>query len=686
MHTLRGGHMRSKRAFVSLCCLLLALLLAGEVSAEVDTAWVRYYDGPANDNDRSQAVDIDTDGNIYITGYSIGVGADWDIVTIKYTPDGDTSWVRRYDGPAHDTDDGTDVAVHTDGSVYVTASSKGVSSDQDFVVLKYGEDGATGWVWRYNGPANISDGAHYVQLDADGNVYTTGVVYVAGTNLDYFTAKLDSAGDTIWTRTYKTESIERNDYPKGLEIDGLGNVYVTGGSPGANTNYDYATIKYNSDGNPQWARRYYGPGNGNDHAYDLELDDAGNVYVTGYSGFDPESINNDLATLKYGPNGDTLWIHRYDGDGDSMDVGYDLELDAFGNVYVGGRTWNGTDFDYIVLKINTEGDTSWVRQYDGSGHGYDHIYALELDPAGNIYVTGYSTGDGTDTDFVTLGYDPAGNLIHELRFNGPGNGPDGGRDMHCDTDGNIYVTGPAWTGTKRDYCLIKYRSPSTSTFTEVSATYGVDDGSETNGAAWLDFDNDNDLDLYVANQTANRLYRNDGSGFTDVAATLGVDGNAQTIGLAVGDYDNDGDEDIYLGNRNAPDLLLRNDLPNVVGFTDVTDSLELPDNEPSGPAAWIDYDLDGDLDLYTENDSPNSRLFRNDDTVFVDVAASAGLTTSDGEGISWADFDNDGDMDLYCANYNAPKQLWCNDGGIFTDVAAVWGCDAGGGGRGCPWG
>jgi hypothetical protein len=224
------------------------------------------------------------------------------------------------------------------------------------------------------------------------------------------------------------------------------------------------------------------------------------------------------------------------------------------------------------------------------------------------------------------------------------------------------------------------------TFVDVAESLGVDDSEVAEGAAWIDFDNDGDLDLYVANNGPNRLYQNDGGDFTDVAPALGIDGDDWTKGLAWGDYDNDGDADLFICNADAPDVLFRNDLPDTPTFTDVTSSLSLSDTEPAGPAYWVDFDNDDDLDLYVASSPGNSRLHRNDETAFTDVAPGMGLTGSEGEGISWADYDHDGDMDLFCANYDQPKQLWRNDCSLFVDVAQAVGVDDGGWGRGCPWG
>ena len=194
--------------------------------------------------------------------------------------------------------------------------------------------------------------------------------------------------------------------------------------------------------------------------------------------------------------------------------------------------------------------------------------------------------------------------------------------------------------------------------------------------AWADFDGDGDPDRFVGfNGAASRLYRNDrAAGFVDVAADAGIVVERAVRTSAWGDYDADGDPDLLLGYAgDAPvTALFRNDGP--AGFRSVAAEvgLELAEGA-TRQASWMDYDRDGDLDLFLAlRDRPN-RLFRNDGSAgFADVTDATGIGDPRRTvGAVWLDMDRDGDLDLIAANMDGDANgVWRNEGGTFIDVAA----------------
>ena len=200
-------------------------------------------------------------------------------------------------------------------------------------------------------------------------------------------------------------------------------------------------------------------------------------------------------------------------------------------------------------------------------------------------------------------------------------------------------------------------------FVDVAGEVGIDDDRRTVGAVWFDMDTDGDLDLFVANQNGDEdaFYRNDGAHFTDVAPALGMNqpGRSEeggSVGAALADYDNDGDLDLFVASY-GPDVLWQNQGGG--SFVDVAPGTPLAADHHSVSAAWGDYDLDGWLDLYVTvfvSGSPEEpdELFRNVGGVFTDVTTEAMHERGGSHGVTWADFDQDGDLDLALAN-NDPE-------------------------------
>lgn len=197
--------------------------------------------------------------------------------------------------------------------------------------------------------------------------------------------------------------------------------------------------------------------------------------------------------------------------------------------------------------------------------------------------------------------------------------------------------------------------------------------------AWADYDNDGDLDLAVSLGSGEvRLYRNDAGVLVSVGAEVGMPqaGAYELRGLSWADFDADGFVDL-LGGASAPEnatVVLRNE--GGVRFTDVAADIGLTiPGRSSRQTNWVDYDNDGDLDVYAADRRGDNRLFRNDAGRFTPVLAGEGPTDARPTvGACWLDMDNDGDLDLFLANQaGAADAMWRNDGARFLDVAQALG-------------
>jgi len=208
---------------------------------------------------------------------------------------------------------------------------------------------------------------------------------------------------------------------------------------------------------------------------------------------------------------------------------------------------------------------------------------------------------------------------------------------------------------------------------------GIDYPGFAMGSVFGDYDNDGNIDLYLATGgryeiQENRLFQGHGDGtFTDVTVKAGVGLKAFTYSASFVDYDNDGLLDIYCANYGvgAKNVLYRNSGNG--SFTDVTDAAGVGDPSWSWMGVWADVNGDNLQDLYVVNGrypvgEPNRLYVNQGNGSFKESAREAGVSDSNwGLGGAFADVDNDGDLDLFVSNYVGPNNLYLNDGkGQFT--------------------
>lgn len=252
-----------------------------------------------------------------------------------------------------------------------------------------------------------------------------------------------------WAKRYNSTGTA-NDYAKAITYDAAGNVYVTGSA-----NNNYMTIKYSPQGDTLWKALYNGPANDDDTPSAIFVDAAGNVYITG-SSFG-NSSETDYATIKYDANGTQLWVQRYNGTNNDNDAAIGIVVDSQGNVYAGGwSSGSNGSTDYVIVKYSAAGLQLWSKSYNSPDNGNEFMNAMVMDAAGNIYATGRSRGAVND-DYATVKYSPSGTLLWSARYEG--SGVDEAIGLTVDQQGNVIVTGYATTAaTGKDYTTIKYNN------------------------------------------------------------------------------------------------------------------------------------------------------------------------------------------------------------------------------------
>jgi len=429
---------------ITLSLVLIALSLSFPSIAQVSESWVSLYNYEGTTTEEPTDMVVDSEGNIYITGFTTSVV--YDFITLKYSASGELMWSQYYDGPMHSSDQAKAIAVDNSGNVYVIGDSQ-TQTYGDIAIIKYNPDGEQVWLQYYDN--NNIDGGYDIGIGENGMIYAVGY-----SNTDMITLQYNPEGELQWATTYSGAE-EGLDIGKKLVLDSSSNVYITGftkGVGGVGTNRDITTIKYNSEGVQQWVAIYDGPGNASDEGYEIALDELDNVYVLGYS--NAENSHIQFVTIKYNENGEEVWVNRYYNPETLNGSPYALAVFNSENIYVTGSAALGV----TILKINNLGETVWTQHYN-TGQADQTGTDIITDEGGNIYVTGWVRNESGmwNRDYGTMKYNPDGDLLWDIWYQGLGEERDDALNICIDNDNDVIVTGKTNAGTTSyDIGTIKY--------------------------------------------------------------------------------------------------------------------------------------------------------------------------------------------------------------------------------------
>lgn len=404
------------------------------------------------------------------------------------------AWTSFYSHPSNLADYNPMFGRDAQGNIYLggTSNASSGTGDTDIVLSKIDANGNLVWSRTFNGPGEYKDALRDMAVDGAGNVYLTGYTYKDGSventrSYDFVTLKYDTNGNRLWTRFYG-KADHYDDFPTSLKIDAAGNVYIGGFSWDVNVFADYATLKYDTDGNLLWAKRYvtiHG-----EATNEIEVDSAGNVYITGYRNRNSGGGTEEIVTIKYNSAGVEQWRNHFNPAASENDRGYEIEFDSAGNVYVLGITYTSMfEPQATIQKINpATGANIWTKIY-GVPNSTDGTVpaAMKLDQNGNIIITGMVnlSGEFYEVDSFTAKFDNDGNFLWLKTYDGRADEDyDGDSKLALDTDGNIYMGVTSEGFFNPDIQLIKYFPDGTVDWTHrfgnpfFEYDYLLDDGSD----------------------------------------------------------------------------------------------------------------------------------------------------------------------------------------------------------------
>lgn len=373
----------------------------------------------------NSGIAIDSEGSIAFVGSTVGFSEGQALSALfEYSPMGKLTCFRTFGGNRQSPLDtfGYGVAFDTSNNIYVTGSTQTFGGqDYDVFLQKYDSSCNLVSTLQWGGAGN--DIPRGITVDIFDNAYIVGysTSFTDG-HTQVFLLKYQSAdNEFVWSKFWGGAL---NDYGTGVDVDGIGNVYITGYtnsfglSPGVPSVF---LLKYDTLGNLLF-QRIWGGTHG-DFGSGIATDSAGNIYVTGYThSFGVTAGVSSVFLLKYDPAGNLLFQKFWGGS--QNDFGYGITTDGANNVYVTGYTYSYSVTPGVpsafVLKYDTSG--SLLMRNTWGGKKSDYGYAITTDPGGNIYVAGYSYSFGTPNskgvNMFLLKYDPVGNLLFQKLYGG----------------------------------------------------------------------------------------------------------------------------------------------------------------------------------------------------------------------------------------------------------------------------
>ncbi|MBD1908571.1 SBBP repeat-containing protein [Funiculus sociatus GB2-A5] len=431
--------------------------LGGANAGERDALLVK-YDSDGNQTfikqfgssraDTVYGMATDSQGNVYLTGITAGnlaepkQGTSTDAWVAKYDRSGKRLWIDQFGTDI--INQSFDVDVDDDGNVYVAgitvkSGEPGgtLPATDDYWVTKYDTNGKRQWFKEFDStsanPSDLDfDEAYGVAVTGDGNVYASGWTLgnLAGKNAglyDAWVGKYDTNGNQEWVKQFGTSTYE---FSWDVDTDTQGNAYAVGWTlgdlGGKNAGlYDAWLVKYDSDGNQKWLKQF--GTSGDDEAFGVETDLAGNIYVVGYTDKSLKGTNAgsfDAWVVKYDTNGNRKWTQQFGTPNLDQALGVSID-DITGSLYVTGATESSFgdspagSVDSWVAKLDANSGS--LQSFTGTANnkpsgknvtgtnGDDRIISAK----GRDIITGL---DGSDI-FVYNSYKDGGDTITDFSAN-----------------------------------------------------------------------------------------------------------------------------------------------------------------------------------------------------------------------------------------------------------------------------
>ncbi len=379
------------------------------------TYWAKTYNTSNNDR-KIRSSEPTSDGGLIVGGYTYTASRNWDFLVLKLSSNGTIEWEQTYGGPYADVV--YSIIQSSDGNYVVAGYTCSYGNSYQFWVLKLSQDSEGGVIWNYTYGGNGWDVACSIQetfADPSTQLNSTGYIITGYTTSpsfggnDLWIIKLFPNGTVDWQKRYGSTNHEC-----GLSIiqtsDGG---YIACGrtkSFGA-SNYDVWVLKLDEDGIIEWEKRY--GGSNYDYATSIQETDDGYIIAASTQSFG--GGNWDFWVLKLNTNGALSWSKTYGGS--NADIAETIRETSDGGYIVTGRTnsYGKGGYDAWTLKLESDGDITWQKTYGGSGT--EITYSIFETSDRDYIMVGRASTFGSDDDLWVVKVGANGGITFDAGSN-----------------------------------------------------------------------------------------------------------------------------------------------------------------------------------------------------------------------------------------------------------------------------
>lgn len=318
--------------------------------------WKTIYNHPEQ-NERIGGFTLDNSGNVYMCGTTNFINGD--MLTIKFDSSGNLIWQKIFTGRIEGHEGGNDVKINNN-FIYILGGSvtdtSGGQINRDITIVQYDTSGSLLDTIFYDGGV-LRESGSILLFDKKNNFIVSGTQdYGIPYAHDIFLTELDSTGIKHWFTIYRNNvANNESELLKNILFDSYYNIFLLCRStyqppqPAAPRSA-YTIIKYNTNGDSLWTRKYVAVNYSTNYPEDFALDSSGNAYITGYSNFN--QLNDRVATVKYSSAGEKIWDVNYFNPF-TDNVGKKILLDKDGGIFVSGESNAfGNGWDIVLIKYN----------------------------------------------------------------------------------------------------------------------------------------------------------------------------------------------------------------------------------------------------------------------------------------------------------------------------------------------